>query len=155
MIRIHHPRYLFTSTCGVRRGVKRRPHSTFFESNWWAFCLADNEPQHGLHRREDTGRVLDEAGEHELEAGLVVLGRDAEGLRAPPKPGTCLSDGDIENGAEPHACQTEQSHTNARDADVSEDVRIKSTQLCVVSAPSEKQKHTTGQHAGVHFSCSA
>lgn len=53
---------------------------------------------------EEPGRVLDEAGENELEAGLVVLGRDTEGLGDAPQTRPCFSDGDVQNGAEPNTC---------------------------------------------------
>lgn len=63
-----------------------------------------------MHRGEEAGRVLDEACEDKLEPSLIVLGRDTEGLRAPPQPRPCLSDGDVEHSAEPNACCHRNNH---------------------------------------------
>lgn len=53
---------------------------------------------------EEPRRVLDEAGEDELEARLVEFRRDAEGLRVPPEARLGLSDGDVLHRAETNTC---------------------------------------------------
>lgn len=53
---------------------------------------------------EQPGRILDEAGEDELKARLVALGRDAEGLRVPPQSRLGLSNRNVQHRSETDTC---------------------------------------------------
>lgn len=53
---------------------------------------------------EEPRRVLHQAGEDELEAGLVELRSDAEGLRVAPQPRLGLPNGDVQHRAKTDAC---------------------------------------------------